>query len=116
MQQPEEEDAPPKKAGGSVLDRCAASVAAAAVSGAVHESRAPGGPVPHARCWLWTARRQYAGAVLQRKARAAPGALRAELRKCISAGSREDRHLLDLAGRGTQASAGIREARPEDDL
>ena len=29
---------------------------------------------------------------------------------------KEDRHLLDLAGRGTQASAGIREARPEDDL
>ena len=29
---------------------------------------------------------------------------------------KEDRHLLDLAGRSTQASAGVREARPEDDL
>jgi hypothetical protein len=29
---------------------------------------------------------------------------------------KEDQHLLDLAGRSTQASAGIREARPEDDL
>ena len=29
---------------------------------------------------------------------------------------KEDRHLMDLAGRSTQASAGIREARPEDDL
>lgn len=29
---------------------------------------------------------------------------------------KEDRHILDLAGRSTQASAGVREARPEDDL
>lgn len=29
---------------------------------------------------------------------------------------KEDRHLLNLAGRSTQASAGVREARPEDDL
>lgn len=29
---------------------------------------------------------------------------------------KEDRRLLDLAGRSTQASAGVREARPEDDL
>jgi hypothetical protein len=29
---------------------------------------------------------------------------------------KEDRNLMDLAGRATQASAGIREARPEDDL
>lgn len=29
---------------------------------------------------------------------------------------KEDRHLMDLAGRTTQASAGVREARPEDDL
>ena len=29
---------------------------------------------------------------------------------------KEDRHLMDLAGRSTQASAGVREARPEDDL
>ena len=27
-----------------------------------------------------------------------------------------DRHLMDLAGRTTQASAGVREARPEDEL
>ena len=29
---------------------------------------------------------------------------------------KEDRHLMDLAGRTTQASAGVREARPEDEL
>jgi hypothetical protein len=28
---------------------------------------------------------------------------------------KEDRHLMDLAGRSTQASAGVREAPPEDD-
>ena len=29
---------------------------------------------------------------------------------------KEDRHLMNLAGRATQASAGVREARPEDEL
>ncbi len=29
---------------------------------------------------------------------------------------KEDRHLVNLAGRNTQASTGVREARPEDDL
>jgi len=29
---------------------------------------------------------------------------------------KEERHLLEMAGKSSQASAGIREARPEEDL
>lgn len=113
VQQPEEEEnAPPTKAGGSVLDRCACL-------GPLQPFPSLRNKVVRARLYLQPQGVCMGQKVMQSVLGRGCALLEHPCRLRTFPHTRrfkEDRHLLDLAGRGTQASAGIREARPEDDL